>query len=203
MGRDLAAQLAYDFLDTDRIICQRKGASIETIVSEEGWEEFRRLENEVLSEFSGCRNCVVATGGGAIIHRQVWRMLRLNSLVVWLTASPAVLISRFRQDEGKCENRPSLTGRDMATEMRESSDPARAALSRNGTSCHCYRYVAGIADCRQNTAGLHPGKGAGEGVMAGNTFGRIFRVTTWGESHGTAIGAVSRRLPGGHSHRHR
>ncbi len=26
--------------------------------------------------------------------------------------------------------------------------------------------------------------------MAGNTFGNIFRVTTWGESHGTAVGAT-------------
>jgi chorismate synthase len=26
--------------------------------------------------------------------------------------------------------------------------------------------------------------------MAGNTFGRLFRVTTWGESHGPAVGAV-------------
>ena len=26
--------------------------------------------------------------------------------------------------------------------------------------------------------------------MAGNTFGRLFSVTTWGESHGTALGAV-------------
>lgn len=26
--------------------------------------------------------------------------------------------------------------------------------------------------------------------MSGNTFGRIFRVTTWGESHGPAVGAV-------------
>ena len=24
----------------------------------------------------------------------------------------------------------------------------------------------------------------------GNTFGQLFRVTTWGESHGAAIGAV-------------
>ena len=26
--------------------------------------------------------------------------------------------------------------------------------------------------------------------MAGNTFGKVFQVTTWGESHGTGIGAV-------------
>lgn len=33
--------------------------------------------------------------------------------------------------------------------------------------------------------------------MAGNTFGKLFRVTTWGESHGTAIGAVIDGCPPG------
>ena len=33
--------------------------------------------------------------------------------------------------------------------------------------------------------------------MAGNTFGRIFRVTTWGESHGPALGAVIDGCPPG------
>lgn len=33
--------------------------------------------------------------------------------------------------------------------------------------------------------------------MAGNTFGKVFRVTTWGESHGTAIGAIIDGCPAG------
>jgi chorismate synthase len=33
--------------------------------------------------------------------------------------------------------------------------------------------------------------------MAGNTFGKLFRVTTWGESHGPAIGAVIDGCPPG------
>jgi len=33
--------------------------------------------------------------------------------------------------------------------------------------------------------------------MAGNTFGTLFRVTTWGESHGQAIGAVIDGCPSG------
>ncbi len=33
--------------------------------------------------------------------------------------------------------------------------------------------------------------------MAGNTFGKMFRVTTWGESHGTGIGAVVDGCPAG------
>ena len=31
--------------------------------------------------------------------------------------------------------------------------------------------------------------------MAGNTFGRIFRLTTFGESHGEAIGGVLDGVP--------
>ncbi len=33
--------------------------------------------------------------------------------------------------------------------------------------------------------------------MAGNTFGKVFRVTTWGESHGTAVGATIDGCPPG------
>jgi chorismate synthase len=33
--------------------------------------------------------------------------------------------------------------------------------------------------------------------MNGNTFGTIFRVTTWGESHGPALGAVIDGCPAG------
>ena len=33
--------------------------------------------------------------------------------------------------------------------------------------------------------------------MAGNTFGKQFRITTWGESHGKALGAVVDGVPAG------
>ena len=33
--------------------------------------------------------------------------------------------------------------------------------------------------------------------MAGSTFGSVFRVTTWGESHGAALGAVVDGVPAG------
>ena len=36
-----------------------------------------------------------------------------------------------------------------------------------------------------------------EKIMAGNTFGKVFRVTTWGESHGPAVGAVIDGCPPG------
>ena len=33
--------------------------------------------------------------------------------------------------------------------------------------------------------------------MPGNTFGTIFKVTTWGESHGKALGAIVDGCPSG------
>ncbi|MCY3972647.1 MAG: chorismate synthase, partial [Candidatus Dadabacteria bacterium] len=33
--------------------------------------------------------------------------------------------------------------------------------------------------------------------MPGNTFGTIFRITTWGESHGEAVGVVVDGCPAG------
>ncbi|MGB1318276.1 MAG: chorismate synthase, partial [Flavobacteriales bacterium] len=33
--------------------------------------------------------------------------------------------------------------------------------------------------------------------MAGNTFGKLFQITTFGESHGKAIGVVIDGLPAG------
>ena len=33
--------------------------------------------------------------------------------------------------------------------------------------------------------------------MSGSTFGKIFRITTWGESHGSGIGVVIDGCPAG------
>ena len=33
--------------------------------------------------------------------------------------------------------------------------------------------------------------------MAGSTFGTVFRITTWGESHGKALGVVIDGCPAG------
>lgn len=39
--------------------------------------------------------------------------------------------------------------------------------------------------------------------MAGSTFGTIFRVSTWGESHGKGVGVVVDGCPAGLSHHRR
>jgi shikimate kinase len=117
IGEKLAARLACRFIDTDQMISQRKGASVRSIVDKEGWEGFRRVEKQILSELIHCGDCVVATGGGAIMHREQWREIRGNSLVVWLTAAADILIDRLGRDIHTAECRPSLTGRESTIEI--------------------------------------------------------------------------------------
>jgi shikimate kinase len=118
IGKKLADRLACSFVDTDQLIIRKKGLSIRSIVEREGWDAFRRLEQQVLADLSRCRNCVVATGGGAILHREQWRELRRDSLVVLLTASPEILIDRLARDSGTVDNRPSLQGNNVCSEVR-------------------------------------------------------------------------------------
>jgi len=42
-----------------------------------------------------------------------------------------------------------------------------------------------------------PGFGYKEGLLASNSFGKVFRMTTWGESHGKAVGVVIDGCPSG------
>jgi shikimate kinase len=117
VGELLARKIGCNFIDTDQRICQKKGASVTMIVEREGWAGFRRCEEEVLKEMTGAIGSVVATGGGAILHRQVWPELQKNATIVWLTADTDILMRRICRDDSG--NRPSLSGKGIAEEMAE------------------------------------------------------------------------------------
>lgn len=119
VGRKLADRLGFSFLDTDILICEKKGATVNEIVSAEGWEGFRRCEQEILQGLIGQKRSVIATGGGAILHRHLWPELKEHGHVVWLTADPDIICQRIEADSATDTQRPSLTGKDVCTEVRE------------------------------------------------------------------------------------
>ena len=75
IGEALALQSGLTFVDTDRLIEQREGRSLQAILDEEGYQQLRRIEAEVLqsSDFS---NKVVATGGSAVYSSAAMTHLR-------------------------------------------------------------------------------------------------------------------------------
>jgi len=117
IGRHLAQSLNWAFVDTDDLIVRRQETTITAIVEEGGWQEFRRLEQKVLNSLAGSRRKVVATGGGAVLHRQVWQHLRRRGTVFWLTAATEIILHRLGADPVTGTQRPPLAGRSPGEEL--------------------------------------------------------------------------------------
>ena len=64
VGRMLAAQLGWEFLDLDASIEQRTGLTVPAIFAESGEACFRRVESTALVSALGRRRIVLALGGG-------------------------------------------------------------------------------------------------------------------------------------------
>ena len=97
VGRLLASELGYGFLDTDEVITASAKKSINQIFATVGETEFRQLESDVLSQVSAYTKLTVATGGGIILKRENWSYLH-HGLVVWLDATPELLYNRLKED---------------------------------------------------------------------------------------------------------
>ncbi len=132
VGGRLAARLQYRFIDTDDELCARMKGSVAAFVRQRGWPAFRRQEQALLVELAGTEGVVIATGGGAILHQDEWRVLRKGSLVVWLRAGVATIRRRLAADAASAAQRPSLTGMEPGSEVAEVL-AARESLYRRGS----------------------------------------------------------------------
>ncbi len=107
VGELLAKEMGYKFFDTDSLITQIAGKSIQDIFSEEGEPAFRALESQILGEISSYTRLVVATGGGIVINPQNWSYLH-QGLVVWLDVPTPVLVARLQSNVQTDHQRPLL-----------------------------------------------------------------------------------------------
>ena len=113
IGRRVASRVGADFVDTDELVAAVTDSSIAELWSEEGEEEFRRLESQMLASAASDDGVVVATGGGAVLDPANIDLMRSSGLVIWLEASPETLAARVGSDG----SRPLVADAD---------DPARA-----------------------------------------------------------------------------
>ena len=162
VGRSLAKELSLRFLDLDRELERRQGRTITELVAAQGWPHFRDLERELLAEVSGQPGLVVSTGGGAILHQELWPRIKAAALVIWLFADLDTVGARLGRGRNSKNPRPSLTGRDLVAEAAEVM-AAREPLYRAG--CHLAvdtsgrtvnQIVAQIAALAQELSGDSP-----------------------------------------------
>ena len=115
VGRQLSRALQKPFLDSDRLIEERTGASISLIFEIEGEAGFRARESQIIDELTSRHDIVLATGGGAVLSEQNRRALKARGFVIYLRAPLELLIERTSRDH----SRPLLANTDPRKRMRE------------------------------------------------------------------------------------
>jgi shikimate kinase len=104
VGRNLAKKLRCRFVDIDRLIEKTTGMRIGEIFAQKGEAFFRQLEKNTLAKILQQEQQVIATGGGAIMDDDSLKLLCDRALLIGLTASVDVLLSRA----GDSSRRPLL-----------------------------------------------------------------------------------------------
>ena len=93
LGKRLARELEYDFLDTDQLLERAARVDIQSIVNVRGLPYFRALEERVLSELEVQRT-VIATGGSAVYSARAMEVLGQSGVRVYLRISLASMLQR-------------------------------------------------------------------------------------------------------------
>lgn len=88
LGRALAKKLALPFIDTDQVVEQSLGCSLQQALDTHGYLAMRELEGAIIAEhpWPG-RPMVIATGGSVVYSRQAMQRLRQLGVCVYLNVS--------------------------------------------------------------------------------------------------------------------
>ena len=105
-GPILAEILRYKYVDLDVLIEKLTKKTIDKVFSDEGEEYFRDLETQCLQEIIKLPSVVVSTGGGVVLKKENWGILR-QGIIVWLDINKEIVLKRLNS---KDNIRPLLKG---------------------------------------------------------------------------------------------
>jgi len=114
-GRVLARKLGTRFIDTDTLIEKEAGIQIWEIFEKFGEAHFRGLERQIVKKVTEEEGIVIAVGGGAIVNPANLADLKRYGIVVSLTASLDVILSRVERNL----DRPLLKVEDKLGKIKE------------------------------------------------------------------------------------
>jgi len=101
VGKMLAGELGWRFIDIDDDIEAAAGCSINEIFGQKGEAEFRRVEHAaILSRVHSIESghpTVVALGGGAFVQRNNFELVSANGVSIWLDCPLELLQRRVAQ----------------------------------------------------------------------------------------------------------
>ena len=153
VGKVLAGRLGRRFVELDDVIEEMAGKSIPDIFRQDGEIAFRELEIEATGRVSKGSDLVIACGGGIVLNMINIDRLRETSRIVYLTASPGVILKRVSSEEGQRPllevDNPTLTIGELLKFRRpfyERAADLRISTSRLSTDSVAERIISRLKE---------------------------------------------------------
>ena len=122
VGRRLSNRLNLKFIDIDKEIEKSAGVSISWIFDVEGEERFREREVKELAKSINNNNCVISTGGGAILSKENRDVLKKGT-VIYLETSIQTQLERTINDKKRPLLQNSNNREQTLRELKKIRDP--------------------------------------------------------------------------------
>ncbi len=97
VGKTLAKELHYRFVDVDDLIVEAAGKTLPQILRTDGLESFLKIEGEVGSQLDR-DGSIIATGGSMVLSGAAMEHLKKNGVVVWLETPLSAINDRMPED---------------------------------------------------------------------------------------------------------
>lgn len=94
VGVLLAKRLGMGFIDTDLLIQEKAGRTLQDIVDHDGYQALRHIEEAVLLDLD-VQHQIISTGGSAVYSAKAMQHLKANGTVVFLDIPLALVIERI------------------------------------------------------------------------------------------------------------
>jgi len=115
IGKILAKQLNYKFVDIDKLIENKEGSTINFIFKNKSESYFRKIESDITLAELKKYNSVISMGGGAFLNNSIRKSAKKLSTSFWLDVPIDALIKRLKKNN----KRPLLLEKNINEEVKK------------------------------------------------------------------------------------
>jgi len=126
VGKKLARELGYGFIDLDNLFETKFKIRIDDFFEKYDEDLFRTLEHEVLNETFSMNKVVIATGGGTPCFFETMEKINENGISVHLEMPPAAIAKRLQHAKKPRPLIKNKTGEELCAIIKQKLEERKA-----------------------------------------------------------------------------
>ena len=103
LGKRTAKETGVPFVDTDALVAQSAGGTVNDFFEKYGEETFRRAETNALAALTYAKPMIISTGGGTVMNPVNRHIMRSWGRIVWIDRPVEEILTDIKLDR-----RPTL-----------------------------------------------------------------------------------------------